>query len=124
MLAFRRRARDRWLASRRVIRDARAVIEASRRRVSRSAKERVARENVREGIRARLAAGELPLRTGSAWAGTASGDHACACCGHAIEPGRAEYRFAEHPGLRAHRACFAGWAAECAHARAGFPPGT
>lgn len=68
--------------------------------------------SLREAIRGRLIDGSLPVITGAAWAGTASGDHRCACCHRTIRAADIEYEPRDQISTYAHIDCFTLWLSE------------
>ena len=70
------------------------------------------RDELRESIRARLADGSLPVLAGAAWAGSAAGDHRCACCHRTIRATEVEYEPRDPVAVYAHVGCFTLWLAE------------
>ena len=87
-------------------------IAASRRIVARPAIAGGSHDPLQETIRERLASGALPRITGRAWAGTAQGNHLCACCGQVIRTSGPEYEVRDLPDVYAHVPCFGIWVAE------------
>lgn len=69
-------------------------------------------ESPREVIRARLIDGSLPMLRGVAWAGTAVGDHRCACCHRTIRATEIEYEPRDQIAMYAHIGCFTMWLSE------------
>jgi hypothetical protein len=69
-------------------------------------------ESLRKSIRVRIAAGSLPVLSGSTWAGNACGDHRCVCCHRTIRVTAIEYEPRDHVGLYAHMECFVVWLSE------------
>ena len=69
-------------------------------------------ESLREVIRARLSNGSLPVLAGTAWAGTAAGDHRCACCHRTIRATEIEYEPRDQISMYAHVECFTLWLSE------------
>ena len=69
-------------------------------------------ESLREVIRARLSDGSLPVLAGTAWAGTAAGDHRCVCCHRTIRATEIEYEPRDQASMYAHIDCFTLWLSE------------
>ena len=69
-------------------------------------------ESLRDNIRARVADGRLPVLSGSAWGGKASGDHRCVCCHRTIRATAIEYEPRDHAAMYAHMECFVLWLSE------------
>ena len=71
------------------------------------------RDAHRSRIRARIANGTLPRLKGAAWAGSAIGDHRCACCHETIRAREIEYEPRDQTTvLYAHVDCFVIWLSE------------
>ena len=79
--------------------------------------------DLRERIRAGLAAGTLPRISGRALAVTVQGNHQCACGQRIIGASSPEYEVADLPGIHAHPECFGIWVAESTDATGAGSPG-
>ena len=108
------RAQCRVDASRAVAYDAWRAIATSRHRTSRRRAIRggSADDGLRDAIRSRLAAENLPRIDGRAWVRNSTGTNVCACCGKTISRLEREFEPQAVDGLYAHGPCFTIWLAE------------